>query len=443
MKEIKNLASGVEERLPFGRTMALAVQHMLLAILAAFPPALVIGSMAGLSGSEMVVIINAFIFTTGVTTILGCTGILGKWSPKIPVVLGSAVAFIGISGMTIKNAPSHSIGFQLVAGGTIAAGILCFLLAPIWSKLQRFFPPLIVGIAIMVIGISLLPTAFSWILKGSKNNVVEPKSFYLAAFVFLLHVILSKYLKGILGNLTVLFSIIIGTIVSAFMGMMDFSQLKDTPWFALNLPFHFGAPRFDVSVTGAFLVIIILMMVEVTGSSIGLHKIADKEMDEKQLTKMMRTTGISAVLSGGFNGIPQTVFVQNMGLLDLTKVHSRFPVAAAGILMVIVSCFPKFAALIGMIPLPVLGGIGFALFGIVISSGIKMLKEVPLEGNYNGLIIALSIGMALLPSVHPDFYQRFPSMVQNILGNGLVAGNLTAIILNIFFNFKELFMQKK
>ncbi|MGM0238825.1 uracil-xanthine permease family protein [Enterococcus sp. AZ103] len=441
-----SVISDVDEKLPLSKSIPLGFQHTVIAVLAAIPVPLIIGSNVGLSPEQSRYFVSAIIFTAGISSILAAVGVIPRTSPKIPMIMGANFAVITVVSSALSNAPTISQGFQVVAGSTMVAGLFCFLISGFWAKLQRFFPPIVVGTNLMVLGTALLPNTFHWMMADNAYNpgaAMEPRVLGLAFGVFLFHVIISKYLKGILGNLTLLIALLVGTIAAGFMGMVDFSSVSSAPWFGLILPFHYGVPRVEFQTTLAFLIVMILGMVEVSGTSMGIHDIANKEMTHKQFGRTLKTLGINTFASGLFNGVQPTAFIQNVGVLDLSKVTSRFTTAIAGGMLLLIGLVPKFSALISAIPKPVLGGLGFAIFGIIIGSAVNLLKQVDFNGNQNMLIIGIAVGIGMLPEVYPSFYANFPEMVQMILGSGILSGALAAILLNMFFNFKDIIKPEK
>lgn len=431
----------VDEKLPLRQNLLLGLQHTVIAVLAAIPVPLLIAANAGLSPEQTRFFINAVIFGAGLSSLLMSLNIIPKTSPKVPMVMGANFAVVPIASTTLNDASSIETGFQIIAGSTMIVGIFCFLAAPFWIKLQRFFPPIVVGTNLIVLGVSLLPNTFHWLMGDKAYDLTESidhETLLMALAIFIFHVIISKYFKGLLGNLTILISLVFGTLLALALGFVDFTPVQEAPWFGLNLPFHYGVPKFDLTATLSFLIAIILGMVEISGTAMGIHNIVDKEMTKGQFRRVLQSLGITTFASGLFNGVQPTAFVQNVGILDLSKVKSRFAIATSGFMLVLIGFVPKFSALISAIPDPVLGGLGFAIFGIIIGSGINILKQVNFEGNQNMLIIGLSVGVCMLPSVYPNFYVNFPALVQNIFGSGILAGSLTAIVLNLFFNFKNI-----
>lgn len=443
----ETIAHPIDEKLSKGKTISLAIQHMLIAILSAIPVPLIISQHADLSKDDTTYFISAVILASGISSILCSIG-PKKISPRVPMVMGASFSAIPICIKTINSASSVSSGFQLIAGGTLIAGLLMFLLAPAWSKLKPLFPLVVVATNTMILGIYLMPNTFHWIIQGSKvPGQVDLSSILLALFVFLLNIFFSKFLKGFLANLNVLLCLVIGTIVAVAFNMVDFNPVIETNFLEPIVPFvRYGLPKFNLVTMTSFAIVAILGMVEISGTSMGLHNIVHKEMDDVQLTKVLRTSGINAGLSGTFGAVHPVPFVQNLGLLDMTKIFSRFVVAVAGILLILLSFFPQAAAFINVIPKPVLGGVSLSIFGGIVASGASMLKGVEMEGNHNKLIVGLAIGVAMLPAFYSDFYGGFHQIIQDIFGNGIVAGGLTAILLNLLFNFKEIktaFSEKK
>lgn len=437
MKQINK----VDEKLPLRQNLLLGLQHTVIAVLAAIPVPLLIAANTGLSAEQTSFFINAIIFTAGLSTLLASLDLIPKTSPLLPMVMGANFSVVPIASTTINNASSVGSGFQLIAGATMVVGLCSFLLAPFWIKLQRFFPPLVVGTNLMILGVSLLPNTFHWLMGDQAYNLnasMELKPLLLALAIFVFHILISKYLKGLLGNLTILIALIFGMLAAVILGMTDFTPVSEAAWFGLNLPFHYGLPKFDLVTIISFLIAMILGMVEISGTAMGIHDIVSKKMNKEQFKRVLKTLGIGTFISGLFNGVQPTAFVQNVGILDLSKVKSRFAIATSGFMLVLIGLIPKFSSLIAAIPDPVLGGLGFAIFGVIIGSGINMLKQVNFEGNQNMLIVGISIGLCMLPSVYPNFYANFPMIIQNIFGSGILAGSLTAITLNTFFNFKEI-----
>ena len=256
----------------------------------------------------------------------------------------------------------------------------------------------------------------------------------MALVTLILIILMNKFLKGMLGNLSILLGLVLGTVIASVIGMTDFTMFKEAGWFSLNLPFHFGTPKFEASAIISLILVVLVIMTEATGNIIAIHEMVGKDLDDKNLARGLRTDGLATMLASIFNTFPHTAFAQNIGLVALTGVKSRFVVAISGGILILLGLFPKMAALFTCIPYPVLGGAGFVMFGMVISGGIKTLKSVEFDGNKNSLIVAVSIGLSMIPTVVPTFYQNFPEWVNTLFHSGITTGSLCAILLNLLFN---------
>lgn len=222
--------------------------------------------------------------------------------------------------------------------------------------------------------------------------------------------------------------------IASLFGMVNFSQVVTANWLGITTPFAFGLPTFDLASIVAMILVMLVVMTETTGDCIAVGEIIDKPVTQEDLTRGLRADGFSTILGGILNSFPYTAFAQNVGLVGLTRVKSRFVVAAAGAILVILGLFPKFAAVVAAIPNPVLGGAGIAMFGMVAASGIKTLSKVQFDGTHNIMVIAISMGVGMITLAVPNFYHQFPSWAQVILHSGITAGSVAAIILNAVLN---------
>ena len=285
----------------------------------------------------------------------------------------------------------------------------------------------------MVIGISLLPVGIKWI-TDNKVTAAEPQQLGLALAVLAITLFLFKYLKGIWNSAAILIAIVAGTILASVIGMADFSSVSSASWFSVNVPLKFGMPVFEPSAIISLCLIMLVLMTESLGNMMAIHEMVDKEIDGANIKRALRGDGIATLLSSIFNSFPITPFAQNTGLVGLMGIKSRFVAVYAGLILLVLGFVPKFAAIIGAIPKPVLGGVGFAMFGMVLVGGIRTLSKVQFDGTKNGVIVAVSVGLAMIPLANPDFYHNFPDWVQTIFHSGITTGSLAAVILNIFFN---------
>ena len=423
----------VDERLPISKSWIFSLQHVLAMCAGAVAVPMMVGTAAGLDHQGIVFLISACIFMAGVGTLIQSVGLGNIVGATIPVIEGTSFAAVAAMTSIASTYNDPNVAMTTVLGAVMSGGLLCILIAPVFEKLIRFFPKVVTGTVVLVIGVSLLPVGIKWITE-SKVAPAEPSQLGLALAVLLITVFLFKYLKGIWNSAAILLGIVIGTILAWILGLADFSAVADASWFSLNVPFKFGIPRFEPSAIISISLIMLVLMTESLGNMIAIHEMVDKEVTGKNIKRALLGDGISTFISGMFNSFPITPFAQNTGLVGLMGIKSRFIAVYAGIFLLVLGFIPKFAAVVGAIPKPVLGGVGFAMFGMVLVGGIRTLSKVEFDGTKNGVIIAISVGLAMIPLANPDFYHNFPTWVQTIFHSGITTGSLAAVLLNIFFN---------
>jgi xanthine permease len=420
----------VDEVLPLGRLMVLGFQHVLAMYAGAVAVPLILADAIGLSEEELVYLINADLFTCGVATLIQTVG-FWKVGFRLPIIQG--VTFAAVTPMILIG---QSGGLTAIYGSVIVAGIVTFLVSPYFSRLLRFFPPVVTGSIITVIGVSLLPVAVNWAGGGdpSAGSFGSPGNIALAFAVLLIILIIYRFFSGFTSRIAVLLGLILGTIIAAIVGVADFGGVGEAAAFGITTPFFFGVPTFQFAAILSMILVMLVTMVETTGNAVAVGEIVGKPIREDDLAAGLRADGLSTALGGVLNAFPYTAYAQNVGLVRLTGVKSRWVVAAAGVFLILLGLFPKLAAVVAAIPLPVLGGAGFALFGTVAATGIRTLSRVDFERNANVIIVAVTLALGMIPVASPDFYSGFPPGVQIVLNSGITAGSIAAIVLNVAFN---------
>jgi len=419
-----------------GKVFSLGLQHVLAMYGGAIIVPLIVGGALKLTMEQMAYLVAIDLLMCGVATLLQV------WKNKyfgigLPVVLGCA--FQSVAPMI---AIGSSYGMSAIYGAIIGSGIFVLLISGVFGKLMKFFPPVVTGSVVTIIGVTLIPVAFNNAAGGvGSPDFGNIENLLLAFGVLALIIVLNRYFNGFIQAISVLLAIIIGTLAAYLMGKVDLSPVADASWFSVPHPLYFGTPTFEWGAVLTMCLVMIVTMVESTGVFLALGKICERDLNSADLTRGYRAEGLAIVLGGIFNAFPYTTFSQNVGLVQLSKVKTRDVIVVAGLILVVLGFLPKFATLATLIPNPVLGGAMVAMFGMVAASGIKMLGTVDFSRNENLLVIACSVGMGLGVSVVPDFFAQLPSSIRILVDNGIVAGSLTAIILNIFFNMG--FSEKK
>lgn len=418
-----------------GSGIIYGLQHVLTMYAGLIAVPLIIADAAHLSSSATAIMVTATFFLGGVVTLIQTLGI-PYFGAQLPLVQG--VSFDAVATMTVIIAAGATpgSGLQTVFGSIIAASILGVLIAPVFSRFVRFFPPVVTGSLITVIGLTFIGVTADWAMGGhsGSSNYGSMTNIGLAAATMVIGLSLSKLSIGTVSRLSILLCLVIGTIIAVPLGMVDFSQISESPTFKFPTLFYFGVPQFDIASIISMFIAMLVILTETTADLLAIGEVVGTRVDEKRFSNGLRADMISGVIAPFFGTFPQSAFAQNIGLVAVTRVKSRYVVAIAGIILIILGLFPVMGAVVAAIPPPVLGGAGLLLFGSVAASGIRMLAPVKYDNNMNLLIVAVTIGVGILPQVAPHFYDHFPHWFQTIAKSGISSAAIVGVLLNLIFN---------
>ena len=439
--------------------LALGLQHVLVMYAGAIAVPLIIAGALGLPADQRAVLINADLLACGLATLVQAFG-LPFIGIRLPVMMG--VTFASVAPMlamisAAKDAAAKGGGAFVandvllsIYGAVIAAGVFAFLAAPVVGRLMKLFPPVVTGVIITVIGISLMRIGVGWaegplmvpsIVDGVVKGVIPNPNrdaldgLGIALFVLLAILALTKFAKGFIGNIAVLLGIVIGAGLAALLGKMSFAAVASAPWFGAVAPFQFGIPTFSPIPILTMCVVMIVVMIESMGMFMALGEMTGRPADAAAITRGLRADGVGTIIGGIFNTFPYTSFSQNVGLVGVTGVRSRFVAVMGGLILIALGFVPKMAALVGAVPVEVLGGAGLVMFGMVAATGIRILGNVDFAGDRNNLfIVAISIGFGLIPLIAPGFFKNFPPDLKPLLDSGIILTTVVAVSLNLWFN---------
>lgn len=408
----------------------LGLQHLLAMYAGAVAVPLLIGTGLGFNQEQMTYLISIDIFMCGIATLLQLT-VTKFFGIGLPVVLGCAIQ--AVAPLIIIG---NSKGTGAIYGSIIVSGIFVFLIAGVFSKVKKLFPPLVTGTVITTIGLTLIPVAVEKMGGGLKtaDNFGDSKNLILAFTTIFLIIGIQLFSKGFIRSISVLIGLLLGTLLAGVMGMVNFSAISSAPIFHMPQPFYFGKPTFDITSILLMIIISIVSLVESTGVYFALGDIVHKPIGETELKKGYRAEGLAVILGGIFNTFPYTGFSQNVGLVQLSGIKTRRPIYFSAFFLIILGLFPKIGAFAQVIPEPVLGGGMLVMFGSVAVQGIKMLSRVDFQNDKNLLVIAVSLSFGLGFNVMPNLFSSLPETLQMFTGNGIVMSSLTAILLNVAFN---------
>ena len=409
---------------------SLGLQHVLAMYAGAVIVPLIVGSSISLTTAQLTYLISIDIMMCGVATILQV------WKNKfmgigLPVVLGCAFTAVG---PIINIANTYSI--QSVYGAILSAGLFVVIVARYFSKLIKFFPPVVTGTVVTIIGLTLIPVALNNLAGGQgAEDFASIENVSLGFITLLIILVVLKFARGFFASIAILIGIIVGTIIAAFFGQVDLSPVKEASWLHLPVVFYFGTPEFHLVPILTLILVAMVSLVESTGVYFALGDITDKEIREADLKRGYRAEGFAIMLGGLFNSLPYTTFSQNVGLIQLSGVRKLKIIYIAGVMLMILGLMPKIGAATLAIPESVLGGAMIAMFGMVSAYGIKMLSTVNFENQNNLMVVAISLALGLGVTAVPDVFSSLPSSISVITESGIVMGSLSAIILNIVLNF--------
>jgi xanthine permease len=420
-----------DKRLSIGSTFAYGFQHVLTMYGGIIAPPLIIGAAAGMSSQDIGLLIAACLFVGGLATILQTVGI-PFFGSQLPLVQG--VSFAGVS--TMVAIVQGGGGIQAVFGSVIVASLIGLAITPLFSKIIKFFPPAVTGTVITTIGLTLMPVAANWAMGGNAkaDNYGSMANIGLAAATMGVVLLLSKVGNAAISRLSILLAMVIGTIIAFVAGMADFSKVGQGDIVAFPTPFAFGAPTFEIAAIISMLIVILVTLTETSADIIAVGEIVDTKVDSRRIGDGLRADMLSSAISPLFNSFTQSAFAQNVGLVAITGIKSRFVVSAGGLILVILGLLPILGRVVAAVPTPVLGGAGVVLFGTVAASGIRTLAKVEYKNNMNLIIVAASIGFGMIPIAAPSFYDAFPSWFSTIFHSGISSAAVMAILLNILFN---------
>ncbi|MBA2558974.1 MAG: 2-oxo-4-hydroxy-4-carboxy-5-ureidoimidazoline decarboxylase [Propionibacteriales bacterium] len=447
----------VDEVLPPQKLAVYGLQHVMAFYAGAVIVPILLAGAIGLNNDQLIHLINADLFTCGIASILQSVGV---WKIGVRLPLLQGVTFTAVTPMIIIGLDNGggANGLVYIYGAVMVAGLFTLLIAPFFSQLVRFFPPVVTGSVITIIGITLIPVA-AFDAGGGQFAFFNPDlvpanlkfgsftNLSLAMFTVLVILALTRFTRGFLQTVAVLAGLVIGTAVAALVSdgsggkVAQFGAVNGADWVGFTGPFHFGAPKFAVVPILLMIVVMLITAVETTGDVYATGQIVEKPIAKRDIAAALRADGLATFLGGVMNSFPYTCFAENVGLVRLTRVKSRWVVATAGAIMILLGLLPKAGAVVASIPPSVLGGAALVMFGTVAAVGIQTLGRVDFNNHRNVIVVAVSVAIAMIPVGLPQidgtsaFLVEMPKNVQAFLNSGITTGSIAAILLNLLLNY--------
>jgi xanthine permease len=406
--------------------MLFGLQHVIVMYTGCVAVPLVFGAAMGLDQRTIGILVNADLLVAGVITIIQALGIKKILGARLPVVAGAS--FTAVTPMILIG---EQYGLSAVYGAMIAAGVFGVLVAVPFSRLLRFFPPVVRGAAVTMIGLSLIGKAVSMIFD---DGPADGQQLALAGGIILVILALMRYGRGFLSQAAVLIALVAGTLAAMALQLTDFSAVGDAAWFGLPQPFLFGAPTFPIAGIISMCIVMLVIFTETTAYLLSIGETIGKPPTQGQLSRGLAADGVSAVLAGLFTSFPDTVFAQNVGLVRMTGITSRNVVAIAGGILIALGLVPKMGELVASLPGVVIGAVSLVMFATVAGVGISTLAKVDFGDLSNFLITSIALGIGMIPVVAPQVYADFPAEVRIIFGGAISSTVIVAFTLNLVFN---------
>jgi NCS2 family nucleobase:cation symporter-2 len=429
---MSNAVHPVDEVLPLPRLAALGLQHVLVMYANAVAVPLILGGALHLPKDQIAMLINADLFACGIATLVQTIGI-GMFGIRLPVIMG--VTAVSISPM-LAMAAMPGVGLTGIYGAVITGGVFGLCVAPFVRHVLKFFPSVVTGSIITIIGVSLMRVGVAWAGGGAGAADFGAAGYLgMAAFVLIVILAVIRFAKGFVGNMAVLLGVAAGYVLAIMLGWTDFGGLSAEPWVRVVLPLQFGLPEFHLVPCLTMCLVTTIVFIEATGMFLALGAMTGRDIGADDIKRGLRADALGTIIGGVFNTFPYVSYSQNVGLVGVTRVYSRWVCVAAGVIMLALGLVPKLAFIVASVPQCVLGGAGFIMFGMVAATGIKILATVDYVGQRNNaLVVAISIGFGVIPIVSPTFFHIMPKELGPIFGDGIILCSIASVALNAYFN---------
>ncbi|MCM1148751.1 MAG: purine permease [Butyricicoccus sp.] len=414
---------------PAGQLIPLGLQHVVAAVVGVITPAIIISGVCGLEAGERTMLIQASLVMTAIATLLQLFPIFKKIGSGLPVIMGTSFAYV-----PTLTAIGGEFNFSTILGAEIIGGLVAIIFGVFVKQIRKLFPPVVTGTVIFTIGLSLYPTAVRYMAGGSgAENFGSVQCWTVALITFAVVVVLNNFAKGILKQGSLLFGMLVGYAVALPLGLVNFSGVGGSGWFALPkvMPFKIEfVPAACVSLAIVYLVNAVQTIGDLSSTTMGGM---DRMPTDDELSGGIIGQGISSILGAFFGGLPTASYSQNVGIVTLNRVINRAVFALAALVLLVAGFVPKFSAILTTIPQAVIGGATLSVFATIAMTGIQMFTQDGFTARNKtvvGLSVALGVGITQVSGCLQG--AGFPGWVNTVFGSSaVVVSALMAIILNL------------
>lgn len=417
----------------FGPAVPLSLQHFLAMIMGAVTVPIIVAGAAGISPTETTLLIQMSLIFSALSTLLQLYG-ASIFGARLPVIFGVGFAYVPA---LVAIAPQY--GIAGIMGAQIAGGIAMMFIGLFMSRIRKFFPPIVAGTVVLVIGLSLYPIAINYMAGGiGAADYGSGANWMIGLFTLAVVLGISKFASGFLRLAAIICGIIAGYALPTLFGKVDLSPVAAAPWVMMPMPLEFGI-EFHSAAIIAMVVICAVNSVQTIGDlSATTVGGMERELSSKELFGGLMGNGFSTFVGAFFGGFPTSSFSQNVGIVVMTKVISRRVLAFAAFFILIAGIVPKFGAVMTTIPFPVLGGATIIVFGMITMMGIQLINKDEMSVR-NVTIVALALAMAMGLDAVPQALEHAPTLLKQVIGGSpIVTAAATSILLNILLPEKTL-----
>ena len=423
--------SNKNDNLEFAKSIPLGIQHVLAMFAGNITVPIIVAGVFGQTPEQKIFLIQMALFVAGVATLVQTIGI-GKIGSKLPIIQGTSFGFIPVM------LPFKAFGLGAVFGAALIGGIFQMFLGYFLKPIRHMFPPLVTGIVVLMIGVSLLGVGFqyagggAWLLNNKPEVFANGSHLFLAFTVLIVTVVVHQYSKGFLGAASILIGMVVGYLVAIPMGMIQFGKIASASWFSLPMPLQYGLDF----VPGAIILMLFMAIVttietigDISATTMGGD---NREATDEELSGGILADGLGTVFASLFNAMPNTSYSQNAGLVAFTGVISRHVGTIAGVILILLGLFPKLGGVIAAMPESILGGAAIVMFGLITAAGIKLIAQSEMTKR-NLLILGLSLSFGIGMYLKPEFASHVPDLgikLSLLLTTGLIPAGILAFVLN-------------
>ena len=431
MASLRRSSGAANKKLPLEKAIPLGIQHVLAMFAGNITVPIIIAGVFGQTPEQKIFLIQMALFVAGVATIIQTVG-YKEIGARLPIIQGTSFAFIPIM------LPFKAAGLGAVFTAAFIGGIFQVIIGKMLKPIRHLFPPLVTGIVVLMIGISLLKVGFmyagggGWLMNNKPDIFGNANHLIIASTVLIVAIVLNIKGKGMISSASILLGMIAGYIVAMLFGMVNYGKIAAAAWFAFPSPLQYGIEF----VPGAIILMLFMSIVttietigDISATTMGGD---NREATDKELSGGIMADGVGTAFGALFNAMPNTSYSQNAGLVAFTGVVSRHVGTVAGVILVLMGLFPKLGGIIAAMPESVIGGAAIIMFGLITSAGIKLVAQSEMSQR-NLLILGLSLSFGLGMSMLPQFVSHIPDFgisFKLLLTTGLIPAGLLAFVLN-------------